>query len=175
MPTVLPSQQTNLTDILFLADDGEQPIHMPWHVLPRKAANVEVATNQLDFNDGVATVDVFNTGAGTAQLDAFSLLAVGPNLPEGGPGEENPTIDIRAVGVRTTEVGPNVCSESPSFVWSFAISTWERQQHLFPVILQVLFDIDRDGVADYAVLTSDESGPGSVNHGSGRPTIGLFS
>eukprot|EP00544_Gedaniella_sp_CCMP2646_P004315 CAMPEP_0202491660 /NCGR_PEP_ID=MMETSP1361-20130828/8644_1 /ASSEMBLY_ACC=CAM_ASM_000849 /TAXON_ID=210615 /ORGANISM="Staurosira complex sp., Strain CCMP2646" /LENGTH=1038 /DNA_ID=CAMNT_0049121747 /DNA_START=142 /DNA_END=3258 /DNA_ORIENTATION=+ len=151
----------NEFDGYFILDDGVQPIHIPWHVLPRKAANVEVATNQLDFNDGVATVDVSNTGVGTAQLDAFSLLAVGPDLPEGGPGEEKPNIDIRAVGVKTTEVPPNVCSGSPSFVMSFAISTWERQQHLFPVILQVLFDIDRDGVADYALLTSDESGPGS--------------
>lgn len=151
----------NEFDGYFIIDDGVQPMHLPFHVLPRKAANVVVDTSQLDFSENVATVGITNAGMGTAQLDAFSLLAVSPNLPEGGPGERNPRIDLRSVGVKTTEVGPNICSESASFIWSFAISTWERQQHLFPVIFQVLFDVDQDDVADYAILNSDQSGPGS--------------
>ena len=150
----------NEYDGYFVIDDGVQPIHMPWHVLPRKAANVTVENTELDFTEKVATVDMTNDGVGDAQLDTFALLAVSPNLPEGAPGEMMPRPDIKAVGVKTIEANPEICSGS-SFIWAFAISTWERQQHLFPVTHAIYLDIDQDGTDDYALFNSDAAPSGA--------------
>jgi hypothetical protein len=151
-----PSALTkNEYDGYLVLDDGTHPIHLPWHVLPRKAANV-VGDEQLDFTStNPIMINLENTGVGIAQIDSFALLALSPNIPEGGPGEKKPTPDIKAVGVSTKEVDTGVCSQnSPSFVWAFAISTWERQQHLFPVRFMVVLDTNQDGTDDYIVLNN---------------------
>ena len=150
--------------------DGDDTIHMPWHVLPRKAANIKgkgknnskksKKGNELKFKDGVATVKLDNKGVGTAQNDAFALIATSGNLPEGGLGEQSPTPDIRAVGVNTFGAGAGC-----EFIWAFAINTWERQQHLLPVSHQVWLDTDQDGSDDYVVLNRDLSGLNTISDG----------
>ncbi len=127
----------NEFDGYLVLDDGTHPIHLPWHVLPRKAAKV-LGSPFLKFKDGIDDVKLINIGVGTAQNDAYSLLAVSPNQPEGGPGEQAPTPDIRAVGINTFPVPAGFCSADPSFLWAFAINTWERQEHLIPVSHQCL-------------------------------------
>ncbi len=146
----------NEYDGYLILDDGEHPIHMAWHVLPRKASNVVGRTN-LNFTDGQDVVDLTNNGVGTAQNDAYSLLATSPDLPEGGLGEQAPNPDIRAVGINTFPVQAGVCSAQASFVWAFAINTWERQEHLLPVSHQVSLDTDQDGGVDYIILNRDVS------------------
>ncbi len=141
----------NEYDGYLVLDAGSHQLTMPWHILPRQAANV-VGRGVLTFQpDGTDEILLTNNGAGTAQNDAYSLLAVSPNLPEGGPGEQAPTPDIRAVGVNTFPVPAGFCSAEPSFIWAFAINTWERQQHLLPVLHVVNLDTDQDGTADYQV------------------------
>lgn len=160
-----PSSLTiNEYDGYLVLDDGAQPIHLAWHVLPRKAANV-VGRSNLTFEGGVDVIDLTNNGVGTAQNDAYSLLAVSPNIPEGGLGQQSPTPDIRAVGINTFPVPAGYCSAEPSFIWAFAINTWERQEHLLPVIHYFYLDTDQDGTADYAVLNSDASDLGGVSDG----------
>ena len=144
----------NEYDGYLVLDDGNHPIHMAWHVLPRKAANVVGRTN-LNFEAGEDVVDLTNNGVGTAQNDAYSLLATSPNKPEGGLGEQSPTPDIRAVGVNTFPVPAGFCSGQPSFLWAFAINTWERQEYLLPVSHQVWLDTNQDGSPDYVVLNRD--------------------
>lgn len=152
----------NEYDGYLILDDGDQPIHMAWHVLPRKAANVLVDDDQLDFSGGnETTVGIFNEGVGVAQIDSFSLLALS--------GESSETPDLRAVGVTTLPVGPGVCGDAASFIWRFAFSLWERQQHLFNVRHLVFLDIDQDDSFDYVVLNSDFSGVGrSISGIDGR-------
>jgi hypothetical protein len=106
-----------------------------------------------------------NTGVGTAQDDAYALLAISPDIPEGGRGAQSPTPDIRAVGINTFPVAAGDCSANPSFVWAFAVNTWERQQHLLPVSHLVTLDTDRDGTPDYAVLNRDLSGINTITDG----------
>jgi minor extracellular serine protease Vpr len=154
----------NEYDGYLILDDGHHPIHLPWHVLPRKAANV-VASPLLHFEGGTDVVRLANIGVGTAQNDAYSLLAVSPNTPEGGPGQESPTPDIRAVGINTFPVPAGYCSTNPSFIWAFAINTWERQQHLVPVVHNVDLDVDQDGIFDYEVFNFDQSLSGSLSDG----------
>ncbi len=142
----------NEFDGYLVLDDGNHPIHMPWHVLPRQAARVKPdSTTFVSAFPDVIGLD--NEGVGTAQDDAFSLLAVSPNLPEGGPGAQSPTPDIRGVGVNTFLTGG--CSSQ--FIWAFAVNTWERQQHLVPVSHQVWLDTDQDGFSDFVVLNRDVS------------------
>ena len=139
---------------LVLSGDDGSSLHLPWHVLPRQSANV-VGRSVLTFSEGVDNVSLTNNGVGTAQIDAYSLLAVSPNMPEGPAGGQAPTPDIRAVGVNTFPVPAGFCSAEPSFIWAFAINTWERQQHLLPVSHQVILDTNQDGIDDYVVLNRD--------------------
>ncbi len=144
----------NEYDGYLVLDDGSHPIHMAWHVLPRKAANL-VGRTTLNFDASQDVVNLTNTGVGTAQNDAYALLAYSDNLPEGGLGQQSPTPDIRAVGINTIPVPPGFCSGQTSFIWTFAINTWERQQHLLPVSHQVWLDTNQDGVSDYVLLNRD--------------------
>ncbi len=160
----------NEFDGYLVLDDGSQPIHLAWHVLPRQSANV-VGRGVLNFQNGQDVVSLNNNGVGTAQNDAYSLLAVSPDQPEGGFGEQAPTPDIRAVGVNTFPVPAGFCSGQPSFVWAFAINTWERQQHLLPVSHQVNLDTNRDGTTDYVVLNRDLTFTGV---GDGRQVTWAF-
>lgn len=145
-------------------DDGSHPIHMAWHSLPRKASNV-VGRPVLNFDGGLDFIDLTNNGVGTAQNDAYSLLAVSGNQPEGPEGGQAPTPDIRAVGINTFPVPAGFCSANPSFIWVFAINTWERQSHLVPVIHQVSLDIDQDGSVDFFVFNFDLSLSPAVSDG----------
>ncbi|HSG13497.1 MAG TPA: hypothetical protein VLA22_06485, partial [Gaiellaceae bacterium] len=104
-------------------------------------------------------------GVGAAQNDAFALLATSPDIPSGPQGGQEPTPDIRAVGINTFPVPAGFCSASASFIWAFAINTWERQEHLLPVSHQVWLDTNQDDEADYVVLNRDASGPSTISDG----------
>ena len=161
-PTMLT---LNEYDGYLVLDDGSHPIHLPWHVLPRQDAKVFGPSNLTFDRNGEDVVNLTNSGVGTAQNDAYALLATSPNLPEGGVGAQSPTPDIRAVGINTFPVPAGFCSAEESFIWAFAINTWERQQHLLPVSHQVYLDTNQDGVDDYVVLNRDASGLGTISDG----------
>jgi minor extracellular serine protease Vpr len=156
---------TNEYDGYLLLDDGSHPIHLAWHVLPRKAANVVPDTTDLVPGAFPQVIGLTNTGVGTAQNDAYALLAVSEDLPEGGFGQQSPTPDIRAVGINTFPVPAGFCSANPSFIWAFAVNTWERQEHLLPVSHQFWLDTNQDGIDDYVVLNRDLSGLGTISDG----------
>jgi hypothetical protein len=143
-------------------------VHVPWQVLPRQAADVAASPRTLRRFDGqgLAKVTLTNSGAGVAQNDSYSLLDVSPNLPEGGPGAQSPTPDLRAIGVNTFPVPADFCSAEESFIWAFAVNTWERQT-MAVAPGQFLWDLDtnQDGVVDYQLLNADLSGPGGTSDG----------
>jgi subtilisin family serine protease len=142
-------------------DDGKSPIHLAWHILPRKAADVAISGKARFVEGGITPVPLYNRGVGTAQNDAYSLLAISPNLPEGAEGAQSPTPDIRAVGVNTFLTS----SCDAGFIWAFAVNTWERQTNLIPVVHLVYLDTNQDGNYDYAVINSDFSGPFGFSDG----------
>jgi hypothetical protein len=155
----------NEYDGYLVLDDGKHPIHLPWHVLPRKAARVAASTSTLVPGAFPQTIGLTNSGVGTAQNDAYALLATSPQLTVGARGGQAPTPDIRAVGINTFPVPAGFCSANPSFLWVFAVNTWERQQHLLPVSHQIYLDTNRDGNVDYVVLNRDASGPTTISDG----------
>jgi subtilisin family serine protease len=162
----------NEYDGYLTLDDGSHTMSLPWHILPRKAARVVPDQSTIVPGSFPQVIGLDNTGVGTAQNDAYALLATSPNQPEGPKGGQAPTPDLRAVGVNTFPVPAGFCSAEPSFVWAFAINTWERQEHLLPVIHVVQLDIDQDGAPDYEVLNSDLTGPGGF--GDGRQVTWAF-
>ncbi len=150
----------NEYDGYITLDDGRHPIHLPWHVLPRKAAKVEPSSKTINppFYPDFQEIGLDNQGVGDAQNDAYALIAESPDIPAGKQGQEMPTPDLRAVGINTFLVPGGVCSDDPdqpSFVWAFAINTWERQEHLVPVSHWVYLDTNMDGSFDYAVINRD--------------------
>jgi minor extracellular serine protease Vpr len=152
------SLSINEYDGYLVLDDGQQILQLPWHILPRKAARVVPERTTLDFSQmPFDVIGLDNTGVGTAQNGAYSLLAVSPNQPRGGRGEQMPMPDIHGVGVRTFTVPAGFCSAEPSFVWSFAVNTWERQTHVLPVSHEVWLDTDQNGEPDFVVLNRDFS------------------
>jgi minor extracellular serine protease Vpr len=156
---------TNEYDGYLYLDDGQHPIHLAWHVLPRKAAHLVPDTLDLIPGSFPQVIGLNNAGVGMAQNDAYALLATSPNQPEGGLGEQAPTPDIRAVGINTFPVPAGFCSANPSFIWAFAVNTWERQEHLLPVSHQFWLDTNQDGIDDYVVLNRDASGPNTISDG----------
>jgi minor extracellular serine protease Vpr len=147
----------NEYDGYLILDDGEHTMSVPWHILPRKAARVVPDQSTIVPGSFPQIIGLDNTGVGTAQNDAYALLATSPDQPEGPQGGQAPTPDLRAVGVNTFPVPAGFCSAQESFIWAFAINTWERQEHLVPVSHQVILDTDQDGTDDYVVLNRDLS------------------
>lgn len=130
------------------AEGDMNDIHMPWHVLPRKAADVEVDRVQKN-------VTFSNLGVSDTLLEAYHLIATSDDLPEGDRGGQNPTPDFRAAGVAFYDA-PGLCASE--LLVAFAVNTWERQTHAnAPASFEFDVDVNNDGVADYAVLNADLS------------------
>jgi hypothetical protein len=156
-----------------ILDDGKRPIHLAWHVLPRKAARVVLDDNQQNPGSGpidtvklTNSIELTNTSVGTAQNEAYSLLALSAPLPRGGRGQQSPTPDIRAIGVKSFNVPGGFCSSSPSYVIAFAVNTWERQTHAnWPGSYRFNLDTNQDGVTDYSVFNGDAGLEGDASEG----------
>ena len=133
--------------------DPTDTIHLPWHILPRKAGEVA-----LEWKSSGGYVQVRNNGVGQTRVESYSLLGRNGNLPQGGPGENNPTPDLRYFGYATYPVEAGYCSANESFVMAFAFNTWEPLSHSnVPASLEVDIDVDQDGDFDYYVFTADTS------------------
>jgi subtilisin family serine protease len=128
------------------SDAGD--LHLPWHVIPRKAADVSLVTGPRPA--------VGNEGRTDATIELYTLLGTSPDQPEGGLGEQNPTPDLRASGYAAIPVPAGFCSANPSALLTFASNTWERQTHAnAPASLSFFVDTDRDGTDDYEVFSFD--------------------
>lgn len=151
----------------FWMSGGRRSIQLPWHVLPRKSARLTVAETET-VSTGVTRVGLENTGVGTAQLEAFTLLATSPDLPDSQAGTDMPTPDLRAVGIRTLPIGPGFCAQDASFLINIAINSWARQELLAPVSYAVLVDLDPAPTPD------SQAAPDFVIFNSGQLISGQF-
>lgn len=157
----------NEIDGYLLLEDGDHSAQLAWHVLPRKAAAVVPEKATVSSGGFPDVIGLDNQGVGTAQNDAYALLALSPNQPDGGRGQQSPVPDIRGVGINTFPVPAGVCSGQDSFVWAFAINTWERQTHaVAPGVFFIDLDTDLDGTPDYLVYNYDLAGLGDISNGS---------
>ena len=147
-----------------LTADGVDPLHLAWHVFPRKAGDVAASDDTVTIDgefDGTpaGTVELDNDGVGIAGIDGYSLIGVSSELPAADPGLQLPTIDLRYAGVATIPVPAGFCSANASFVLLLAVNTWERQTHAnAPAAFEWDLDTDGDGDFDYAVFNLDIGG-----------------
>ena len=155
---------------LSLVDGGNRKnnIHIAWQLLPRKSGDVS-APRQIRPD---VQREVRNRGVGTTTVEAYSLIGISPNQPQGGPGDGNPTPDLRYLGYSTFPVDAGACSADASFVMAFAINTWERQTHAnAPAIFEIDLDTNQDGIADYAVFDFDASLSGQLSDGRNQTFV----
>jgi subtilisin family serine protease len=135
---------------------GSENVHVPWHILPHKAANVQPATSSLTLNGNPGTLTLSNTpGAVGGTVDAFSLTGTGVQFPPSAlpaPGSDYAVINLQAVGVRL------VCLNGPCSALGaqFAISTFGQRSHPdVPAEFDVLIDVNNDGNPDLDVFNAD--------------------
>ncbi|MBL8055571.1 MAG: S8 family serine peptidase, partial [Anaerolineales bacterium] len=166
----------------FLTIDGgaQNTVRLPWQVLPKKAAQVEV--ERVD-----ATSVKLRNAAGyeTGLADVFALLDVSPNKCEilggGGtcveanyqpgvlPAINGTFVDLNEIGLRSYAVpGLNAAFGLPAApagaladeVVEFAVTVYDkpyRASHNFPVEFDVAVDADRNGLWDYVVFNADRT------------------
>ena len=136
---------------------GSEKITVPWHVLPRKAAETDATLSQKGKPG--PTVKLRNRGAEFGEYEAFSLAGVSRRVPRSElpqPGDNFAIIDMRAVGVR----------HLPAAVFGadyleFAINTNGRRAHPnYPAEFDVYLDTTGDGVPDFVVYNAENGGFG---------------
>jgi subtilisin family serine protease len=137
-------------------------IHVPWHVLPRGAGEV-----QTGFVPQTSSGWVRNVGMSEVYIDTYSLLGTSPDQPNPpvNEGANAAPADLRYFGVQTYPVPGGFCSNDDSFVMSFAINTWDRQSHVNTTEFDVYLDTDSDGEPDYVVFNFDLSLSGQLSDG----------
>ena len=157
--------------INFEGDGGSTAsIHMPWHVLPRGAGNIQSGVRQNGLNW------VRNTGVAASYIDTYSLIGMSDRQPDAPVlGGNAAPADLRYVGVQTYPVPAGFCGAESSFVMSFAVNTWDRYSHAAANIwIEADVDVDGDGLADYAIFNFDNSGGFSSAPSDGRAVTWVY-
>jgi len=132
-----------------LTSGSANTLNLPWHVLPRKAANVSGPTKVT----AGAPATYKNTGAATANVDVFSWVGTNPfDTAAGFAGEGAPQITLKHVGVATF-AGGGSCGP---YILQFAVNAWRRSTTPeAPYQARLNLDVDRDGVYDFQVRNAD--------------------
>ena len=133
----------NEYDGYLVLDDGSDTLNIPWHVLPRKAAKVAPSTTRSRLGASRRSIGLNNQGVGHGaerRRTRSSRRARTSRAARWAARRRRRT--SAAVGINTFPVPAGFCSANPSFIWAFAINTWERQEHLLPVSHQVYLDTE---------------------------------
>jgi subtilisin family serine protease len=144
--------------INFTLNGESDPVHLPWHVMPRKSGHVVPQDEALSGGFLTATT-LDNSGENDVYVETFSLLMTDPNdVDPGGPGQQNPGADLAAVGLASIPVPAGFCSGNASYVILFAMSSYDPVTHaVAPIYNSVELDTDGDDEADYEVFNIDVS------------------
>jgi subtilisin family serine protease len=140
-------------DGLITLSDGKDNIHLPWHVLPHRAAEVFPFWPIVFLKGGTGSSTLYHIdGTIPARVDAFSLLGTSGRIPRSelpGPGDNFAIVDLKYVGARLAASG----------IIQFAINTHGTRAHPnYPAEFDVYIDRDRDGTFDFAVFNLELTG-----------------
>lgn len=135
---------------------GPENVHIPWHILPHKSANVQPASTSLALSGNPTNLLITNaSGAVGGQVDVFSLTGKGTQFPASAlpaPGAEFAIINLQAVGVRL------ICADAAcdSFAVQFAITTFGQRSHPdVPAEFDIHIDVNNDGTDDLVIFNKD--------------------
>jgi subtilisin family serine protease len=136
---------------------GAENVHIPWHILPHRAANVTPASTSVALGGNPTNLALSNaTGAVGGLVDAFSLTGTGTQFPASvlpAPGSDFAVINLQAVGLRLVCLGGNPCA---AYGAQFAVTTFGQRSHPdVPAEFDVLIDVDGDGNPDLDVFNAD--------------------
>lgn len=136
---------------------GGDTIHMPWHILPHRAAEVTPAGGNVQLVNGMGSLALSNAGGAVDGLvDVFSLLGTSgrippPTLPQ--DGDNAAVIDLKSFGVRLANAS----------TIQFAISTFGTRSHpAYPAEFDIYIDTNRDGTDDFVLYTAENGGFGAT-------------
>jgi hypothetical protein len=137
---------------------GPESVHIPWHILPHKAANVQPTTTSLALSGSPTNLSLTNaSGAVGGQVSVFSLTGLGVQFPPSvlpAPGSDFAVINLQAAGVRLVCLSGSV--SCASYGAQFAITTFGQRSHPdVPAEFDVLLDVNNDGVQDLDVFNAD--------------------
>ncbi|PYS49126.1 MAG: hypothetical protein DMG13_24105 [Acidobacteria bacterium] len=141
-------QDVEFDGFITLADSTDT-IHLPWLILPHRAADV-TPSKKVHFKKGNGNVVLSNKdGALNGRVDVFSLLGTSREIPPRllpGPGDNFAVIDMKSVGARLVNSGSGPAIQ-------FAINTFGVRAHPnYPAEFDIYVDANRDGEPDYIVL-----------------------
>ncbi|MGZ6143210.1 MAG: S8 family serine peptidase, partial [Myxococcales bacterium] len=138
--------------------DAHDTIHVPWHMLPHRAANVSSRDDDVDLRDGAGSVQLRNDGATDGRFDVFAWTGTSKKisrrlLPR--PGDNFAIIDLGNVGVRQALSGTTP-------VVQFAVSTFGKRAHPnYPAEFDIYIDANRDGTPDFVIFNLENGGFGA--------------
>jgi subtilisin family serine protease len=128
---------------------GTEVLSVPWHILPRKAAEAGALLAQRSSWPG-GIILFANAGLADSEFDVFALTGTSSKYPpaeQPEPGSNFALIDMRAVGVRYNAGDGSL---------QFAINTFGRRAHpVYPGGFEVDIDVDNDGAFDFAVYNNE--------------------
>ena len=138
---------------------GAESVHLPWHILPHKAAAVVPSSSTLTLGGNIDPLTFSNTaGATQGQVDIFSLTGVGAQFPPSAlsfPGSDFAVVNLRAAGVRLVclAVSGTACT---SYGAQFAINTFGQRAHPdVPAEFDIRLDLNNDGTDDLIIYNQD--------------------
>ena len=130
---------------------------VPWHILPHKAANIELGSTGISLGGSTTgSLAVTNIGGNTVgDTEVFALTGTSNQMATVLPpyGGQEVLIDLKAAGVRAVDVGAAAIQ--------FAIATYgERAHPAYPAEFDIYVDANNDGVADYVIYNAENGGFG---------------
>jgi subtilisin family serine protease len=138
---------------LTLSSGGET-LAVPWHVLPRKAANTSGILPAARGGRPATAITLKNVGAAPGAYDVFSLIGTSAQQPAGSqpnPGDNFAQVDMRSVGVRY--LPPAICG---GHCVEFAISNFGRNSHPnYPRAFEIYVDTNGDGDPEWVIFNAE--------------------
>jgi len=139
--------------------EGADSVHVPWHVLPKKAALVQAigARVVIPRNQASAQLPLLNLAhAKAGRVEPFALLGTSARIPRSqlpGPGENFAVVDLQAIGARLVGIGGGQLGIQ------VAVSTYGTRAHpSYPAEFDVYLDVNADGVDDFVLYTAELTG-----------------
>ncbi|MGE0581905.1 MAG: S8 family serine peptidase [Steroidobacteraceae bacterium] len=141
--------------------DGTDEVHVPWHVLPKKAALVQAVGEQVVIPAGQTSAPLRLVNLAYAKAGAvepFALLGTSARIPASqlpGPGANFAVVDLQAIGARLVGLPASL----GGLGLQVAVSTWGTRAHpSYPAELDVYLDVNADGIDDVMMYTSEAGG-----------------
>lgn len=139
--------------------DGTDEVHVPWQVLPKKAALVQALGNGVVIPAGQTSAPLRLINLAYAKeglVEPFALLGTSARIPMSqlpGPGDNFAVVDLQAIGARLVGIGGG------AFGLQVAISTHGVRAHpAYPAEFDVYIDVNADGTDDVVMYTAESGG-----------------